>query len=74
MEVTTKAGLRYTVLKAGSGETAKFGQGVAIYESMGYLSGKQFYSIEKPAPPIKFTLGKKQNNISTRYRGLSNQL
>ena len=59
-EVTTKSGLRYTVLKAGSGETAKVGQEVAIYESMGYLSGKQFYSIEKPAPPIKFILGKKQ--------------
>ena len=59
-EVTTKSGLRYTVLKAGSGEVAKVGQEVAIYESMGYLNGKQFFSIEKPAPPIKFTLGKKQ--------------
>ncbi len=27
---------------------------------MAYLSGKQFYAIEKPAPPIKFTLGQKQ--------------
>jgi FKBP-type peptidyl-prolyl cis-trans isomerase FkpA len=59
-EITTKSGLRYTVLKTGSGKAAKVGQEVAIYESMGYLSGKQFYSIEKPAPPIKFTLGKKQ--------------
>jgi peptidylprolyl isomerase len=59
-EITTKSGLQYTVLKAGSGEAAKPGQQVAIYESMGYLSGKQFYSIEKPAPPIEFTLGKKQ--------------
>lgn len=59
-EITTKSGLQYTVLKAGSGEAAKPGQQVAIYESMGYLSGKQFYAIEKPAPPIEFTLGKKQ--------------
>ena len=59
-EVTTKSGLRYTVLKAGSGEVAKVGQEVAIYESMSYLSGKQIYSIEKPAPAVKFTLGKKQ--------------
>jgi FKBP-type peptidyl-prolyl cis-trans isomerase FkpA len=59
-EITIKSGLRYTVLKFGSGEAAKPGQEVAIYESMGYLSGKQFYSIEKPAPPLKFTLGKKQ--------------
>lgn len=59
-EVTTKSGLRYTVLKIGDGETSKTGQEVAIYEAMGYLSGKQFYSIERPAQPIKFTLGKKQ--------------
>jgi peptidylprolyl isomerase len=65
-EVTTKSGLRYTVLKAGSGETAKAGQEVAIYESMGYLSGKQFYSLEKPAPPIKFTLGKKASDRRCR--------
>ncbi len=59
-EVITKSGLRYTVLKEGSGETAKTGQKVAIYETMGYVAAKPFYSIEKPAQPIKFTLGKKQ--------------
>jgi peptidylprolyl isomerase len=59
-EVVTESGLRYTVLKSGTGEPAKKGQEVAIYESMSYLSGKQFYSIEKPAPPIKFILGTKQ--------------
>jgi len=59
-EVTTKSGLRYTILKVGSGEGATRGQEVAIYESMSYLSGKQIYSIEKPAPAVKFTLGKKQ--------------
>jgi peptidylprolyl isomerase len=59
-EITTKSGLRYIVLKSGDGEVAKTRQEVAIYESMSYLSGKQLYSLEKPAPPIKFTLGKKQ--------------
>jgi FKBP-type peptidyl-prolyl cis-trans isomerase len=59
-EVTTKSGLRFTVLKTGDGEICKTGQEVAIYESMGYLNGKNFYSIERPAPPIKFILGKKQ--------------
>ncbi|MEO5583001.1 MAG: FKBP-type peptidyl-prolyl cis-trans isomerase [Saprospiraceae bacterium] len=52
--------MRFIVLKAGSGKEAKMGQVVAIYESMGYLSRKQFYSIEKATPPIRFTLGKKQ--------------
>ena len=59
-EIVTKSGLRYTVLKSGAGEAAKPGQAVAIYESMEYQHGKRFYSIERPAPPIKFTLGKKQ--------------
>jgi FKBP-type peptidyl-prolyl cis-trans isomerase len=59
-EVTTKSGLRYTVLKPGTGDVAKSGQRVAIYESMSYLSGRQFYSIQSPAPPIEFTLGTKQ--------------
>lgn len=59
-EVITKSGLRYTVLKQGADEPARKGQQVAIYESMGLLSGKQFYSLERPAPPVTFTLGKKQ--------------
>ncbi len=59
-EVVTTSGLRYLVLKQGTGEPAKQGQEVAIYESMALMSGKQFYSIERPAPPIKFTLGTKQ--------------
>ena len=58
--ITTSSGLRYFVLKQGTGEPAQKGQEVAIYESMGYLSGKNFYSIQRPAPPIKFTLGEKQ--------------
>ena len=59
-EVVTKSGLRYVVLKAGSGEVARTGQEVGIYETMSYLSGKQFYSIDRPAPPIKVVLGTKQ--------------
>ena len=59
-EIITNSGLRYFVLKQGKGEPARKGQEVAIYESMGLLSGKQFYDLERPSPPIKFTLGKKQ--------------
>jgi peptidylprolyl isomerase len=59
-EITTTSGLRYLVLKKGTGEPAQKGQIVAIYESMGYLNGQNFYSHERPAPPIKFTLGEKQ--------------
>lgn len=59
-ETTTPSGLRYIVLKQGTGETPKEGEMVAIYESMEYLSGKQFYAIDRPSPPITFTVGKKQ--------------
>jgi FKBP-type peptidyl-prolyl cis-trans isomerase len=59
-EIVSNSGLRYTVLKKGTGEPARTGQEVVIYESMGLLSGKQFYALERPAPPINFTLGTKQ--------------
>ncbi len=59
-EIITPSGLKYTILKRGAGVVAKNGQEVAIYETMGYLSGKLFYAIEKPALPIRFTLGKQQ--------------
>lgn len=58
--ITTKSGLKYKILKSGSGDVAKVGDEVGIYETMGYLNAKPFYSIEKPADPIKVTLGKKQ--------------
>ncbi len=59
-EIISDSGIRYVVLKKGTGEPARKGQEVAIYESMGLLSGKQFYALERPAPPINFTLGTKQ--------------
>ncbi len=59
-EITSSTGLKYTVLQQGTGEPAKKGEEVAIFESMGLLSGKVFYSIERPSSPIKFTLGQKQ--------------
>jgi len=59
-EIVTQSGLRYKVLKAGSGDVANVGDEVGVYETMGYMNAKPFYSIEKPADPIKVTLGKKQ--------------
>jgi len=59
-EIVTYSGLRYQVLKPGKGETAKAGQGVAVYESMGYRNGPPIYKLERPAPPVAFTLGENQ--------------
>jgi FKBP-type peptidyl-prolyl cis-trans isomerase len=59
-EITTSSGLKYTILKKGTGKPARAGQEVAIYETMGYISAKPFYSIDRPAAPIKIVLGKKQ--------------
>ncbi|MBA2561671.1 MAG: FKBP-type peptidyl-prolyl cis-trans isomerase [Chitinophagaceae bacterium] len=58
--VTTGTGLKYSILKNGNGEIAKTGDEVAVYESMSLSGGKLIYSIAKPAPPIKFVIGKKQ--------------
>ena len=57
-EVTTPSGLRYTIEKAGTGQIAKTGDEVAIYETASYPAGKQVYSIEKPASPLKIVLGR----------------
>ena len=64
--------MRYTILKQGSGEPVKTGQQVAIYESMGYLNGQQLHAIEKPASPIRFTLGEGQviNGVDEGVRGM----
>jgi FKBP-type peptidyl-prolyl cis-trans isomerase len=59
-EITTASGLKYTILKKGKGKPPQPGQDVYVYETMGYINAKPFYSIARPAEPIKFTLGKKQ--------------
>ncbi len=59
-EITTETGLKYTVLKTGKGKSARAGNEVAIYESMGYLNGQIYFSIERPKQPVKFTLGGNQ--------------
>ena len=57
-EVTTPSGLRYVIEKAGTGQAAKSGDEVAIYETASYPGGQLVYSIEKPAPPLKIVLGR----------------
>ena len=55
---TTRSGLKYSILKKGSGEIAKAGDEISVYESMSLPSGKLIYSNEKLALPIKFVIGK----------------
>ena len=59
-EIATRSSLKYTVLKTGEGKVAETGDEVAVYESMGYLNGQVYFSVERPKQPARFTLGKGQ--------------
>ena len=57
---TTTSGLKYKILQKGSGETAKPGQEVLIFETTTYLDGTILYSNENSKNPIKILIGGNQ--------------
>ena len=57
---TTTSGLKYKILQKGSGETAKPGQEVLIFETTTYLDGTLLYSNENSKNPIKILIGGNQ--------------
>lgn len=59
-EISTSSGLRYTILKAGEGDTVKNGQEVLIYETVSYLSGAKIYSTREMGNPFKVLVGGSQ--------------
>lgn len=58
--VSTGSGLKYIILKKGSGQVTKAGHEVLIYETASYLSGKVLYTNEGSTRPIKVKLGAHQ--------------
>ncbi|NAS14165.1 FKBP-type peptidyl-prolyl cis-trans isomerase [Poritiphilus flavus] len=59
-EVTLTSGLRYEVLKEGSGKAAQIGDEVIIKEKLEYMDGTLLYSTENRGVNLpKFTLGQK---------------
>ncbi len=58
--IKTGSGLQYKILQAGTGETAKAGQEVLIFETTSYLNGTVLYSNEKSTSPVKVLIGGNQ--------------
>ena len=58
--ITTESGLMYQRIKHGKGKKAAIGNDVSIYETMSYSTGKVLFSLQRPASPLRFTLGANQ--------------
>ena len=56
----TSSGLQYKILQKGTGDTAKAGQEVLIFETTTYLNGTVLYSNEHTTSPVKVLLGGNQ--------------
>ncbi len=69
---TTPTGLKYMTIKKGSGETAKEGQEVLIFETTTYLNGTVLYSNENSANPVKVLIGGHQatEGVDEGLRGM----
>jgi FKBP-type peptidyl-prolyl cis-trans isomerase len=57
---TTASGLKYKIVQKGSGEAAKAGQEVLIFETTTYLNGTILYSNENSTNPVKILIGGNQ--------------
>ena len=70
--VTTPSGLKYTILEKGSGETAREGQEVLIFETTSYLNGTVLYSNENTTKPVKILIGGQQvtDGVDEGLRGM----
>ncbi len=55
--IKTASGLKYIILKKGSGPAAAVGQEVLIYETTSYLNGTVLYSNENTNNPVKVLIG-----------------
>lgn len=58
--ITTRSGLKYTVIKAGKGATPKKGQTVFVHYTGTLTNGKKFDSSRDRGQPFSFTLGEGQ--------------
>ncbi|MDX1939931.1 MAG: FKBP-type peptidyl-prolyl cis-trans isomerase [Saprospiraceae bacterium] len=58
--IQTSSGLKYQILKKGSGPRTQAGQAVLIYETTTYLDGTILYSNENTNNPVKVLIGGNQ--------------
>jgi FKBP-type peptidyl-prolyl cis-trans isomerase len=55
--ILTSSGLKYKINQQGTGERAKAGQEVLIFETTSYLDGTILYSNENSGNPVKVLIG-----------------
>ncbi|MCB0283950.1 MAG: FKBP-type peptidyl-prolyl cis-trans isomerase [Calditrichaeota bacterium] len=63
--VTTSSGLKYKILKKGTGRTAQNGDEVLIFETVSYHNGKMLFSNENTSNPVKVLIGGNQATSAT---------
>ncbi len=70
--VTTASGLKYKILKQGTGEPAKEGNEVLIFETTSYRNGTVLYSNESSDRPIPVLIGGNQatKGVDEGLRGM----
>jgi len=70
--IETASGLKYIILKKGSGPLAKVGDEVLIYETTTYLDGTILYSNENTGRPVKVLIGGHQatEGVDEGLRGM----
>jgi FKBP-type peptidyl-prolyl cis-trans isomerase len=70
--IITSSGLKYKILKKGTGESAKAGQEVLIFETTGYLNGTVLYTNENTTQPINVLIGGNQatDAVDEALRGM----
>jgi FKBP-type peptidyl-prolyl cis-trans isomerase len=70
--VATSSGLRYKILQKGTGEPAKAGNEVLIFETTSYRDGTVLYSNENTDSPVKVRIGGNQvtEGVDEGLRGM----
>ena len=70
--ITTQSGLKYKILQKGTGEPAKAGKEVLIFETTSYLNGTVLYSNENSTNPVKVLIGGNQatEGVDEGLRGM----
>jgi FKBP-type peptidyl-prolyl cis-trans isomerase len=70
--ISTTSGLKYTILKQGSGVPVKEGDQVLIFETTSYRNGTVLYSNENSTTPVKVLVGGNQatDGVDEGLRGM----
>jgi FKBP-type peptidyl-prolyl cis-trans isomerase len=71
-EVITSSGLKYTILKRGTGPAAKAGEEVLIHETLSYMNDSLLFDSRKLASPVKVLVGGHQaiEGVDEGLRGM----